>query len=283
MTQAREQGSKLLSENREHLINQIDHLIGSLQIFERGGTVTLLIDRDKEKSSATDTRLEKRRFVTNANVWTTLNKAASLGLIGQEELNRRLGRSLVEYKNELLDVFGDSGIIINSLEERKLRAQGVVLDFTHVYDGFWSFSTEKEIGLFQKTADAVINDPRFRDDSGNCFFISPINPKINSFERFAVASYHGRTVWPAFNVEFADRLMDLSRKIAEDRYQKTASAILKQIESYIVKDQSYPEALESDGRPYSTWIYRSAKADSWFPRFMSVRAKMLRLNQSGKA
>jgi hypothetical protein len=151
----------------------------------------------------------------------------------------------------------------------------MVLDVVHVYHGFWSFETPKEISLLTKTIDTILSNAKSRDESGRCFLVSPENPPINFFEQFAIAAYHGRTVWPAFNVEFADRLIDLSLHTKDQRYHMIAHAILEQLETYTVAESGYPEVLNPEGKPYATWIYHSARADSWFPRFMSVRARLM--------
>ncbi len=274
MTEARNVGTDLFDRNRENLQKQIDHLLGSLRPFSDYGISTMLIDRDGSKSSATDTRIERRRFVANANVWSTLDRAVGLGLIEGSALHKRLGRTLAEYKHELLRLFGKDGAITNSLDDYKYGTPNIVLDFAHVYHGFWSFLTPEETKMFKSTADMLISDPKSKDKSGNCFLISSKNPKIKKLEHVAVASYHGRTVWPAFNVEFADRLTDLSLAIKDNRYRDIAHSILQQIERYILANHCYPEVLNPGGRMYSTMIYRSARADSWFPRFISVRAKL---------
>jgi hypothetical protein len=273
---ARHLGRRLLEENLPTLRFQLETLIASLAQFTFGGVTTLLIDRDDSRSTATDTRIERRRFVTNANVWATLVKAKRLGLFSQAEIEERIGRSLNEYKRELLAVFGHQGYVVNSLESSNVfPAQNVTLDFCHVFDGFWSFEAEQEVALFRNTADLFLNSEVLQDDARRCLLIAANNPVISFFNRIGAASYHGRTMWPAFNVEFADRLLDLdAQQRSPGEYHLAARRIVTQLRAYIETLGFYPEVLRPSGEPYRTWIYRCARADSWFPRFVSVQARL---------
>jgi hypothetical protein len=273
---ARQEGRRMFGENRATLRFQLESLIGSLAPFSFGGANTLLIDRDESRSSATDTRIERRRFVTNANVWATLVKAERLGLCSPAEIEERIGRSLSELKRELLTVFGHEGYIVNTLETlNDLPARNVTLDFCHVFDGFWTFESEQETALFRNTADLFLRSEELQDEAGRCFLIAAENPAMSFFNKIGAASYHGRTIWPAFNVEFADRLLDLDAQLGNaGEYRVAARRILTQLRAYIETLGFYPEILRPNGKPYCTWIYRCARADSWFPRFVSVEARM---------
>ena len=269
------EGRTLLEENQGELLFQLHHLIDSLREFSQKELTVPLIDRDENRSTATDTRLERRRFITNANVWTTLRKAFELGIVSQGEIEERIGRTLDTYKQELLALFGERGYIADSLEN--LQAEdccNVSLDFCHVQRGFWTFSSAREIELFRNTAELFLRNSELQDDSHRCFLVMANNPRIQFFKQIAVASYHGRAMWPAFNVEFADRLLDLSVAINDASYRETASQILQQLKTYIERIGYYPELLREDGRPYRTWIYRAARADTWFPRFTTVWTKL---------
>lgn len=274
--QARQEGNRLLAENGPTLRFQLDSLIGALAPLAFAGVTTLLIDRDEGRSTATDSRIERRRFVTNANVWATLAKAERRGLISGAEIAERLGRSLAEWKSELLTVFGREGYIVNSLEALDSSpARNVTLDFCHVLNGFWSFDSERETALFRNTADIFLNNAVLQDRARRCFLIAAQNPAVSFFNRIGSASYHGRTVWPAFNVEFADRLIDLDEKQGSSgEYRAAARRILSELQGYIETLGFYPEILSPNGQPYRTWIYRCAHADSWFPRFVSVEARL---------
>jgi hypothetical protein len=276
---ARQEGRRLLSQNLSTLHFQLESLIASLAPFTFAGVTTLLIDRDNGRSTATDSRIERRRFVTNANVWATLLKAERLGLLSRVEIEARIGRSLPEYKSELLAMFGHQGYIVNSLEAlTDDPARNVTLDFCHVFNGFWSFESEQETALFCKTADLFLNNEVLQDDARRCLLIAAKNPVVTFFNRIGSAGYHGRTVWPAFNVEFAVRLLDLdSKQGGISEYRVAARRILTELQTYIEKLGFYPEILRPNGKPYRTWIYRCAHADSWFPRFVSVEARLTAL------
>ncbi len=60
------------------------------------------------------------------------------------------------------------------------------------------------------------------------FFRFAKNAPAGLVHRMTVPSYHGRTVWPALNVEFADRLLDLSRATGDDNYFTQAAMTLRQ-------------------------------------------------------
>jgi hypothetical protein len=154
-------------------------------------------------------------------------------------------------------------------------ARNVTLDFCHVFDGFWSFESEQEVALFRNTADLFLKSEVLQDDTRRCFLIAAENPVISFFNKIGAASYHGKTMWPAFNVEFADRLLDLdTQQDNAGEYHAAARRILAQLRDYIEALGFYPEVLRPSGEPYRTWIYRCAHADSWFPRFVSVEARL---------
>jgi hypothetical protein len=284
LERAAEEGHGLLRERQADLKFQLDHLIGSLRVVTRKDIAVPLIDSEGNRSSSTDTRLQKLRFVTNANVWATLRKAVKLGIAPVDEIETRIGRTLEEYKQEILALFGERGYIVDSLESVTDKDYAnVSLDFCHVHRGFWTFSSEQEIELFRNTAEVFLQNSQLQDDSHRCFLVMASNPRIQFLKQIAVASYHGRTMWPAFNVEFADRLFDLSAATGNSRYLQAATEILKQIKIYIERIGYYPELLREDGRPYHTWIYRAACADTWFPRYAAVWANRLKTGLSEPA
>ena len=89
---------------------------GALQPFDDNGLTALLCDVTAPRSAATDTRAERRRFVTNACVHATFVRGIRLGVIVRIELEGLLGRELRRYKRELLMLFGKHGYIRHSLE-----------------------------------------------------------------------------------------------------------------------------------------------------------------------
>lgn len=275
LDRAATEGQTLLEENRPALWFQLNYLIDSLREFSCGNLNVPLVDRDENRSTATDTRLERRRFITNANVWATLRKAVELDIVSQSEIEGRIGRTLDAYKQELLALFGERGYIADSLENLQAEDhRNVTLDFCQTYRGFWTFSSSREIELFRNTAEMFLRNTELQDDSHRCFLVAADNPRIQFFKQVAVASYHGRTMWPAFNVEFADRLFDLSVAARDSSYRDAACEILKQLKIYIERIGYYPELLRADGTPYRTWIYCGARADTWFPRFRAVYTRV---------
>ena len=96
----------------------------------------MLCDVNAPRSAATDTRAERRRFVTNASVYATFLRGIKLGAIEQSELEVLLGRSLSQYKKELLQLFGKHGYICHSLDSRNEQpVSSVALDFVNVRQG----------------------------------------------------------------------------------------------------------------------------------------------------
>ena len=111
MSQGAHAGRLLLAGYREDLKKALSELASSLQPFDDNGVTALLCDVTAPRSAATDTRAERRRFVTNACVYATFMRGIRLGVIDQIELERLLGRELSQYKQELLRLFGRHGYI----------------------------------------------------------------------------------------------------------------------------------------------------------------------------
>src|ERR1700710_128028 len=138
MSQGAHAGRLLLAEYRNDLKKALFDLAGSLQPFDDNGLTALLCDAVAPRSAATDTRAERRRFVTNASVYATFLRGIKLGVIAQTELEQRLGRGLSQYKNELLRLFGRHGYISHSLDSREAApVYSIALDFVNVHQGFW--------------------------------------------------------------------------------------------------------------------------------------------------
>ena len=163
MSQGAHAGRLLLAEYRNDLKRAILDLARSLQPFDRNGLTALLCDATAPRSAATDTRAERRRFVTNASVYATFLRCIKLGVIDRIELERLLGRSLSQYKNELLQLFGRHGYISHALDfDHRAPVASVALDFVNVHQGFWDLSDASERALFAATTDLILAEPRFR-------------------------------------------------------------------------------------------------------------------------
>ena len=85
MSQGAHAGRLLLSEYREDLKRAIVELARALQRFDDNGLSALLCDVSAPRSAATDTRAERRRFVTNACVYATFLRGIKLGIIERTE------------------------------------------------------------------------------------------------------------------------------------------------------------------------------------------------------
>jgi len=271
MSQGTHAGRLLLAEYRNDLKKAIIDLAQALEPLEDGGLTALLCDARAARSAATDTRAERRRFVTNASVYATFLRAIKLGVIEQGELERRLGRELRQYKRELLQIFGRNGYIDHSLDSRREPAVfSIALDFVNVVRGFWDLTDADERALFAATTDLVLAEPRFRIPDTSHFLVSVDNPLNKLIHKIAAPAYQGRSSWPTFNVEFADRMLDHDACAGTDTYRAHAQAILRDIRTATETHGGYQELLSEKGEKYQTWAYQSAVAHSWFPRFLSV-------------
>jgi len=271
MAQGAHAGRLLLAEYREDLKNAISELAGALQPFDDNGLTALLCDVTAPRSAATDTRAERRRFVTNACVYATFVRGIRLGVIDRIELEGLLGRELSQYKRELLQLFGKHGYIRHSLDsDSEPAASSIALDFVNVHQGFWDLSDEGERALFAATTDLILGEPRFRIPGTSHFLVSSDNPQNKMIHKIAAPAYQGRSCWPTFNVEFADRMLDHDECFGTEKYRSCAQDILKDIRTATETHGGYQELLSEKGQKYRTWAYQGAVAHSWFPRFLSV-------------
>ena len=271
MSQCAHAGRLLLAEYGIDLRRAILQLASELESFDDDGVRYLLCDVSAPRSAATDTRAERRRFVTNACVYTTFVWGVQLGVVDENELKRLLGRELAQYKKDLLRLFGKGGYIRHSLDGPSgSPVSSVALDFVSVHRGFWDLSEESERALFAATTDLIIAEPRFRIPSTFHFLVSADNPRNKMIHKIAAPAYQGRSSWPTFNVEFADRMLDYDEFSGGDVYRACAQGILKDIRTATEVHGGYQELLSEQGLKYRTWAYKGAVAHSWFPRFLSV-------------
>ncbi|HET9537293.1 MAG TPA: hypothetical protein VFP43_18470, partial [Mesorhizobium sp.] len=271
MSQGAHAGRLLLAEYRADLKKAITELARSLEPFDDDGLTALLCDVTAPRSAATDTRAERRRFVTNACVYATFVRGIRLGVIDQTELEGLLGRELSQYKNELLRLFGRHGYIMHALDSaNEPPASSVALDFVNVHLGFWDLGDESERALFAVTTDLILAEPRFRIPGTSHFLVSADNPQNKMIHKIAAPAYQGRSCWPTFNVEFADRMLEYDEFSRTDRYRSCACEILRDIRTATETHGGYQELPSEEGLKYRTWAYQGAVAHSWFPRFLSV-------------
>lgn len=271
MAKAAHTGRALLAEYRADLKRSVLDLARSLESYDSHDIRTLLCDVRAPRSAATDTRAERLRFVTNASVYATFQQSIRLGIADKSELEAILGRSLSQYKTELLLLFGRDGYVKHSLDCRAdSPALSIALDFVNVQRGFWDFRNEAERALFSATTDLILAEPRFRIPDTFHFFVSADNPRKKLIHRIATPSYQGRSAWPTFNVEFADRMLEYDEFSGVERYRPYAREILRHIRDATETHGGYQELLSENGLQYRTWAYRGAIAHSWFPRFLTV-------------
>jgi hypothetical protein len=271
MSQGAHAGRLLIAEYRSDLRRAILRLASELEPFDDDGARYLLCDAATPRSAATDTRAERRRFVTNACVYTTFVRGVELGVVNKNELELVLGRDLPQYKRELLRLFGKRGYVRHSLDcPADQPASSVALDFVNVRHGFWDLSEGNERALFAATTDLIIAEPRFRIPGTFHFLVSADNPRNKIIHKVAAPAYQGRSSWPTFNVEFADRMLDYDEFSGSDKYRSCVRGILNDIRTATEVHGGYQELLSEKGLKYRTWAYQGAVAHSWFPRFLSV-------------
>ncbi|MEH2515907.1 hypothetical protein V1279_001480 [Bradyrhizobium sp. AZCC 1610] len=271
MSQGAHAGRLLLAEYRGDLKKAILQLAEALEPFEEGGVTALLCDVTAPRSAATDTRAERRRFVTNACVYATFLRGIKLGVIDRIELEAVLGRELPQYKKELLRLFGRPGYVRHALHAAsEPPASSIALDFVNVHQGFWDLSDDAERALFAATTDLILAEPRFRIPDTSHFLVSVDNPLNKMIHKIAAPAYQGRSSWPTFNVEFADRMLEYDEHSGTHRYRSCAQDILRDIRTATETHGGYQELLSENGQKYRTWAYQGAVAHSWFPRFLSV-------------
>jgi len=271
MSQGAHAGRLLLAEYRDDLKSAISELASALQPFDDNGLTALLCDATAPRSAATDTRAERRRFVTNACVYATFVRGIRLGVIDRIELEGLLGRELSQYKKELLGLFGKHGYIRHALDSgSEPAASSIALDFVNVHQGFWDLSDEGERALFAATTDLILGEPRFRIPGTSHFLVSSDNPQNKMIHKIAAPAYQGRSCWPTFNVEFADRMLNYDECSGADKYRSCARDILRDIRTATETHGGYQELLSEKGLKYRTWAYQGAVAHSWFPRFLTV-------------
>ena len=271
MAQGAHAGRLLLTGYRDDLRKAIFQLARELEPFDDNGPTALLCDVNAPRSAATDTRAERRRFVTNACVYATFVRGIRLGVIDRIELEGLLGRALSQYKKELLGLFGQHGYIRHALDARsEPAASAIALDFVNVHQGFWDLDEESERALFAATTDLILAEPRFRIPGTSHFLVSADNPQNKMIHKIAAPAYQGRSCWPTFNVEFADRMLEYDEFSGTDKYRSCARDILRDIRTATETHGGYQELLSEKGLKYRTWAYQSAVAHSWFPRFLTV-------------
>ncbi len=98
-----------------------------------------------------------------------------------------------------------------------------------MHQGLWDLNDASERTLFATTTDLIIAEPRFRIPGTFHFFVSADNPRNKMIHKIAAPAYQGRSSWPTFNVEFADRMLDYDDHSVSDKYRSCAQAILKDI------------------------------------------------------
>jgi len=171
----------------------------------------------------------------------------------------------------MLSLFGKHSYVRHSRESPAGKpASLVALDFVSVHRGFWDMNDPSERALFAATTDLIIAEPRFRIPGTSHFLVSADNPRNKMIHRIAAPAYQGRSSWPTFNVEFADRMLDHDEFSGSETYRPYAQGILKDIRTATEVHGGYQELISEQGLKYRTWAYKGAVAHSWFPRFLSV-------------
>lgn len=77
--------------------------------------------------------------------------------------------------------------------------------------------------------------------------------------KIAAPAYQGRSSWPTFNVEFADRMLDYDEFSCSDAYRSCAQGILKDIRTATEVHGGYQELISERGLKYRTWAYKGRR------------------------
>ena len=88
-------------------------------------------------------------------------------------------------------------------------ASSIALDFVNVHQGFWDLSEARRTRVVRRHdgSDTCANrDFEYPDTSH--FLVSADNPQNKMIHKIAAPAYQGRSSWPTFNVEFADRMLE---------------------------------------------------------------------------
>lgn len=243
MSQCVHAGRLLLAEYCGDLKRAILQLASELEPFNDDGSTYLLCDASAPRSAATDTRAERRRFVTNACVY-----------------DLRVGRAARDHRRERAEAAARTrpGAVQEGPAPPVRQGwlyqafpgwppgspvSSVALDFVSVHRGFWDMSEPAERALFAATADLIIAEPRFRIPGTFHFLVSADNPRNKMIHKIAAPAYQGRSSWPTFNVEFADRMLDYDEFSCSDTYRSCAQGILKDIRTATEVHGGYQELI----------------------------------------
>ena len=71
--------------------------------------------------------------------------------------------------------------------------------------------------------------------------MSADNPLNKLIHKIAAPAYQGRSSWPTFNVEFADRMLDYDECSGTETYRAHACAILRDIRTVTETHGGYQE------------------------------------------
>lgn len=270
---AKIKGNAILTRYKKDLKEKLEYMMRDIKIHKK--TKLPMLDRDTAYSSALDTRIEKKRFIVSVNTYSIIKKAIKLNIISERELKKHLKLNLEHYKKLILDTFGQNGYIQNSIEKsyfkKKDPAKNIVIDFIHTKNGFWNLDNADEFHLFKNTVDIVLNDKRFSDKENKFLIISIRNPKVKWYHKIATPSYHGRSIWSHFIIEFVYGLLKIYDKTKKEIYINKAVSILNNIKEISIKLGGYPEVLSSQkNKLYKTFIYKSAIANAWISRYKTI-------------
>src|SRR5258705_430391 len=81
---------------------------------------------------------------------------------------------------------------------------------------------EGERALFATTTDLILAEPRFGVPGTSHFLVSADNPLNKMIHKIAAPAYQGRSSWPTFNVEFADRMLEYDEHSGTHKYRSCA-------------------------------------------------------------
>ena len=209
MSQGAHAGRLLLAEYREDLKKAIFQLASALQPFDDNGLTALLCDVTAPRSAATDTRAERRRFVTNACVYATFMRGIRLGVIDRIELEAAARTRTPAIQEGAAGAVRQAWLYQACLARRQ-RAAGVFhcARFRQRAPGILGSERRGRTRAVRGHDGLILGEPRFRIPGTSHFLVSADNPQNKMIHKIAAPAYQGRSCWPTFNVEFADRMLE---------------------------------------------------------------------------
>ena len=209
MSQGAHAGRLLLAEYRGDLKRAILSSQASWSRSTMTASRYLLCDARGPRSAATDTRAERRRFVTNACVYATFLRGMQLGIIERDRAEAAARTRARAIQEGPAPSVRQDGYIRHSLDSRRVRRCTPSRWISSMCIGLLGYERcGRARAVRGHDGSSSSREPRFRIPHTSHFLVSADNPLNKLIHKIAAPAYQGRSSWPTFNVEFADRMLD---------------------------------------------------------------------------